>query len=198
MGDLLPGSLCCWGRENLLLLTPAALLGPEEPVKLHHWLGYHQFTLAVSMPFDPLLEAPQAHAQAQTMVKTLVGRAQARAPKLPGPICRFEEHFPLACFLLSHPARQAEACLHPHIRLFREHDRTRGTAYIPTLRAYFAHNRSTTAAAAALYIHKTTLFYRLEQMEKLAGPFLKDPKRLFLYEYSLGLLDLLPEKPGEG
>ena len=198
VGDLLPGSLCCWGRENLLLLTPAALLGPEEPVKLLHWLGYHQFTLAVSMPFDPLLEAPQAHAQAQTMVKALLRCAQARAPRLPGPICRFEEHFPLACFLLSHPARQAEACLHPHIRLFREHDRTRGTAYIPTLRAYFAHNRSTTAAAAALYIHKTTLFYRLEQMEKLAGPFLKDPKLLFLYEYSLGLLDLLPEKPGEG
>ena len=50
----------------------------------------------------------------------------------------------------------------------------------------------TTAASAALFIHKTTLFYRLEQMEKLVGPFLKDSKLLFLYEYSLMLMEQLP------
>ena len=60
------------------------------------------------------------------------------------------------------------------------------------MRQYFAHNRNTTAASAALFIHKTTLFYRLEQMENLVGPFLKDPKRLFLYEYSMLLLEQLP------
>ena len=80
------------------------------------------------------------------------------------------------------------------IRAFREHDRAHRTEYLPTLRAYLENNRSTTAAAAALFIHKTTLFYRLEQMEKLAGPFLKDPELLFLYEYSLLLLRLLPGK----
>lgn len=193
--DLLPESLCCISREHLVLLCPAGLLDPgagADPVKLLHWLQYHQLGLAVSMPFGSLLDAPRGHAQAQAMVDLLRRCAQGRAVQSGDSIFRFEEQFPLSNFLKVYSIAQIPQCIHPHIWAFREHDRTRRTEYLPTLRAYFENNRSTTAAAAALYIHKTTLFYRLEQMEKLAGPFLKDPGLLFLYEYSLLLLKLLP------
>lgn len=192
--DLLPECLCCVRRESLVLLCPAGLLDRSAgvgPVKLLHWLQYHQLGLAVSMPFDSLLDAPRAHAQAQAMAELL--RPGGALPAGDS-IVRFEERFPLSNFLKVYSIAQIPHCIHPHIRAFREHDRAHRTEYLPTLRAYLENNRSTTAAAAALFIHKTTLFYRLEQMEKLAGPFLKDPELLFLYEYSLLLLRLLPGK----
>ena len=192
--DLLPDSLSCAARDSILLLCPAGLLDQDsagQMVKLRHWLEYHQFDLAVSMPFDSLLKVPEAHAQTRTVVQTMLRCAEARTPK-GDVVSRYEEVFPLAAFLGSHTIQEIQQCIHPHIRQFWEHDRTHGTEYIATLRQYFAHNRNTTAASAALYIHKTTLFYRLEQMEKLVGPFLKDSKLLFLYEYSLMLLEQLP------
>ena len=192
--DLLPDSLSCAARDSILLLCPAGLLDQDsagQMVKLRHWLEYHQFDLAVSMPFDSLLKVPEAHAQTRTVVQTMLRCAEARTPR-GSVVSRYEEVFPLATFLRNHTIEDIQHCIHPHIRLLWEHDRAHGTQYIPTLRQYFAHNRNTTAASAALFIHKTTLFYRLEQMENLVGPFLKDPKRLFLYEYSMLLLEQLP------
>jgi DNA-binding PucR family transcriptional regulator len=62
--------------------------------------------------------------------------------------------------------------------------------------AYFSCGRNMTRTSNALFIHKTTLFYRFERMEKLVGPFLQQPKRLFLYEYSLHLLHEITPYPG--
>lgn len=192
--DLLPDSLSCSARDSILLLCPAGLLDRDETgqmVKLRHWLAYHQFYLAVSMPFHSLLKVPGAHVQTRAVVQTMLRCAEGRTPK-GDVVSRYEEVLPLAAFLRNHTIQEIEGCIHPHIRRLWEHDCTHGTEYITTLQQYFAHNRNTTAASAALFIHKTTLFYRLEQMEKLVGPFLKDPKLLFLYEYSLLLLEQMP------
>lgn len=84
---------------------------------------------------------------------------------------------------------EAISWLHPHINLLLAHDRAYKTDYIPTLKAYFSCNRSTQAASDALHIHKTTFFYRIRGMEALVGEFMKRPDLLFLYQYSLYLLD---------
>lgn len=196
--DLIPGSICYASRESIVVLCPAWPAPAQQTIllKLRHWLGYYGFYLAASMPFSALARAPHAYIQAQSIVQMLLrGRDCFAAPA--NPIFCFEAYLPLCTFLLSHPPQEVEPCLHPHIRQLLAHDRAHGTAYIPTLTAYFDCGRSMTAASAALYIHKTTLFYRMGQMEKLVGPFLKDPARLFLYEYSLRLLrQLTPAKTG--
>ncbi len=189
--ELLPESLCCPMREQILLLCPAQ---PLPGGMLERWLSFCQFCLAGSMPFSGLCQLPGADSQAQALVQMLLHRSKVHSLQEESPLYLFEEHLPLCAFLNSFPAGQPESWLHPHIRLFLEHDRQFGTDYIGTLRAYFAHNRSTRAASEALFIHKTTLFYRFSQMEKLAGPFLQDPKLLFLYEYSLLLLGTGAEK----
>ena len=48
-----------------------------------------------------------------------------------------------------------------------EHDRTQGTQYYETLRAYLLCERSIPATAAALIIHRTTLTYRLGKIQEL-------------------------------
>lgn len=50
---------------------------------------------------------------------------------------------------------------HPVLLRLREHDRTLGTQYYETLRAYLLCERNIPATAAALIIHRTTLTYRL-------------------------------------
>ena len=80
--------------------------------------------------------------------------------------------------------------------VFQQYDREHQTQYIQTLMAYFSCGRNMTRTSNALFIHKTTLFYRFERMEKLVGPFLQQPKRLFLYEYSLHLLHEITPYPG--
>jgi purine catabolism regulator len=51
-----------------------------------------------------------------------------------------------------------------------------GTAYLDTLCAYLDNERNWSATAAALGVHKQTLAYRLQRIEKLTGRNLKSTR----------------------
>lgn len=61
----------------------------------------------------------------------------------------------------------AKMVAHPVLLHLIEHDRTQGTQYYDTLRAYLLCERSIPATAAALIIHRTTLTYRLGKILEL-------------------------------
>ena len=61
----------------------------------------------------------------------------------------------------------AKMVAHPVLLELMEHDRTQGTQYYETLRAYLLCERSIPATAAALIIHRTTLTYRLGKIQEL-------------------------------
>ena len=61
----------------------------------------------------------------------------------------------------------AKMVAHPVLLELMEHDRTQGTQYYETLRAYLLCERSIPATAAALIIHRTTLTYRLGKILEL-------------------------------
>ena len=62
-----------------------------------------------------------------------------------------------------------------------EHDRERGTEYVPTLRAFFAHLGDVPAAAKAQDVHANTFRYRLRRLAEVAAIDLEDPvERLVL------------------
>lgn len=66
------------------------------------------------------------------------------------------------------------------------HDRERRSDLIRTLRVYFAAGANASEAADRLFLHRNSLLYRLERVQKLTGLDLKDPEsRLAL---QLGLL----------
>jgi len=58
-----------------------------------------------------------------------------------------------------------------------EYDLINGTNYLLTLEMYLLNNRSLVAAANKLYIHRSTMTYRLKCIEKIAELSLDDPKR---------------------
>lgn len=84
-----------------------------------------------------------------------------------------------------------KASIHPSIHDMLKYDEEQGTDYVNTLKTYFQNNRSMPATAKALFIHKSTLFYRFDKMNQLFHLDVSQPDKLFAYEYSLRMLEIV-------
>jgi DNA-binding PucR family transcriptional regulator len=60
------------------------------------------------------------------------------------------------------------------IEPLQEHDRTRRSDLVLTLKTYFAAGGNATEAADRLFLHRNSMLYRLERIQKLIGLDLKD------------------------
>ena len=67
-----------------------------------------------------------------------------------------------------------------------EHDRARGSDLVRTLRTYFAAGANASEAADRLFLHRNSMIYRLERIQKLTGLDLKDHRVALALQ--LGLL----------
>ena len=76
-----------------------------------------------------------------------------------------------------------------------EHDQTRGSDLVKTLRTFFAAGANASEAADRLFLHRNSLAYRLERIGKLTGLDLKEPGQALALQ--LGLLVLQRGEPDE-
>jgi DNA-binding PucR family transcriptional regulator len=60
------------------------------------------------------------------------------------------------------------------IEPLRDHDRARGSDLVRTLKTYFAAGTNASEAADRLFLHRNSMLYRLERIQKLTGLDLKD------------------------
>ena len=58
----------------------------------------------------------------------------------------------------------------------QEHDRARGSDLVRTLKTYFAAGTNASEAADRLFLHRNSMLYRLERIQKLTGLDLKDDR----------------------
>jgi DNA-binding PucR family transcriptional regulator len=72
------------------------------------------------------------------------------------------------------------------VRPLVEHDLERRSDLVRTLRAYFAAGSNASEAADRLFLHRNSMLYRLERIQKLTGLDLKDPRVALALQ--LGLL----------
>ena len=71
------------------------------------------------------------------------------------------------------------AALEPFLALIeplREYDRTRRSDLVLTLKTYFAAGGNASEAADRLFLHRNSMLYRLERIQKLTGLDLKDDR----------------------
>ena len=61
------------------------------------------------------------------------------------------------------------------VRPLVEHDRARGSDLVRTLEIYFAAGANASEAADRLFLHRNSLLYRLERLQRLTGLDVKDP-----------------------
>lgn len=99
---------------------------------------------------------------------------------------------------------------HSAVMLLRDYDRTHETELAESLRVYLTHNRSVGETAAALYVHRNTMNYRIARIGELTKLDLSDPDvfcHLLFSFYALDYRALLarespdsligPGEPGE-
>ena len=70
-----------------------------------------------------------------------------------------------------------------------EHDQTKDSSYVETLRAYLAAFGDVTVAAASLNVHPNTFRYRLRRLVEISGIDLEDPEQRLVAELQLNFLD---------
>ena len=73
-----------------------------------------------------------------------------------------------------------------------EHDRTRRSDLVRTLKTYFATGANASEAADRLFLHRNSMIYRLERIQKLTGLDLKDHRVALALQ--LGLLAMEREE----
>ena len=71
----------------------------------------------------------------------------------------------------------------------QEYDRTHNTDYMDTLRVYLDCNLNIMQSARQLYIHRSTMLYRLEKVKQILESALDDPEELLYISLSFRLLD---------
>lgn len=90
---------------------------------------------------------------------------------------------------------------HSAIVLLRDYDQAHETDLLESLRVYLTHNRSIGESAAALYIHRNTMNYRIGRIHELTQLDMSDPDvfcHLLFSFYALDYRELLSrEEPGE-
>lgn len=69
-----------------------------------------------------------------------------------------------------------------------DHDRSRESSYVDTLRAYLSAFGDVTAAAASLSVHPNTFRYRLRRLVEISGIDLDDPQQRLVAELQLQFL----------
>lgn len=106
---------------------------------------------------------------------------------------RYEDVAPLA-LILDAPARDRAAFVEAQLGPVLQNGS--GPELVRSLAAYYAAGQSVAGAARDLHVHRHTLEYRLDRLEKLLGPRLRDPTGRMLLELALTLhtQDELPNK----
>jgi hypothetical protein len=69
---------------------------------------------------------------------------------------------------------QGSNILHPALKVLNEYDHAHSTQYFNTLYTYLKHERNLVATAAALYIHRNSLVYRIGRIQELIDVDLDD------------------------
>lgn len=96
-------------------------------------------------------------------------------------------------YLLEQATKEMPPSMVVHEKLLQliESDRTKNTEYIKTLSMYFNNQFNAQKTAEKLFIHRSTLMYRLDKIKKILGCNFTDPDEVLYIMLSLRLLDYL-------
>lgn len=148
----LPHLLLTRGERLYLLMTGAALC---EPRPGDWWDAIA--ALGISDLVGTVARVPEACQEA--------GWALAAATAQGQRVAKYGEE----SILLPRTPTEARSVVTRVLGPLLAHDTERGSDFLMTVRVLLEHDRSWQAAAAALYIHKQTLGYRLRRIEGLTG-----------------------------
>lgn len=176
------------------------LISSDDPVyftstvlnRFESFLTMNKMKASVSYIFDSLLDASKFLEQTLSQLNYLLVNYTEHA------VGFYSDYYIRHLVELSGNYDLLKSMIHPSILAMEAYDRAHQTNYLETLITFFCSNRNAPAAAKALFIHKSTLFYRFGKMSSLFQIDLNDKDALFTYEFSLHLLDILNTQKKSG
>jgi sugar diacid utilization regulator len=152
--------------------------------ELHHLLGAPAECVAgIGGAVAGLADAWTSLLQADT-----AARGARLLPRLAG-VGVWDELGPYAVLLHLPDSALTPALLPDPLRALLGHDR--GARLVETLRSYLDHAGSIPRTAAALHLHRTSLYYRLGQIREITGLDLDDGEQRLRLHLGLRVADLL-------
>ena len=180
-------------KGQICMLLPREGLEPlteREELTLRKFLEFNKMRAGFSYRFTSLVLAVYVREQAEA--------ALAR-PKPDQRICYYEQIYLSHLFTLVGDSDRLQALIHPDILLLHDYDQVHNSQYLVTLHTFLLNDRNAVRAAEALFIHKSTFFFRMGKIADLLGEdVMRNSGRLFNYELSFHLLDHLKAVPREG
>ena len=153
--------------------------------RLETFLTMNHMLSAISYCFDQLYNASIYAKQCHSLLSDRIVSYNENS------VVFYEDYYLKHLINLTGQPSSVRASIHPAINDMIKYDEEQGTEYINTLKTYFQNNRSMPATAKALFIHKSTLFYRFDKMNQLFHLDINNPDKLFSYEYSIRMLELV-------
>jgi sugar diacid utilization regulator len=145
--------------------------------------------LGFSDECEQLQDAHRAYAHAR-----IAARVASCVPEH-SPVAGWEALGPYRVLAQLAPGTAAEELLHPGLpRLFEQQSKE---SLVATLEAYLDHGCDTKLTAEELFLHRASLYYRLQRIEELTGASLKSGADRLALHLSLKLAWLLGVHPGQ-
>lgn len=83
---------------------------------------------------------------------------------------------------------------HERLLFLQEHDDSSGSDYMRTLRCYLDNHCNVVQTARELFIHRSTLLYRLEKIKEILESDLSSPDEILYLMLSFRFIDLENEE----
>lgn len=173
-----------FGNRFITLVSTSEMkrMSEKKENRLVTFLTMNKMICAVSYLYENLVDSTAYFNQCQGLLSDRL------TVNNDSPIIFYEDHYLSHILTVFNKTSLVKATIHPSIKFMKIYDEEHDTKYISTLRAFFDNNRNAPATAAALFIHKSTLFYRFDKMKQLFGIRFDDKDALFSYEYSLKVM----------
>ena len=171
MEILFPDAFVLRQEERLVILVNYALSDEEEVRgRMQQFLDETELTAGESRVFWDIQELKQQADAAGITAELAEERAKSKEDK----IWSFADiAMPYAAAVLKEHA--LPELIHPAIETLESYDRDHTSMLSLTLRVFLEENCSHTAASKKLFIHRSTLLYRLERIQELTGIDFADP-----------------------
>lgn len=176
----------CSYNENVLILANISCR-TEQVLRqdLSYYFKISRYYCGASFPFTAMEDFYNAYLQA--------GFALERGEKCAGAFYDCKT-FALD-YMLQYTANASDVSMvHPLLARLREYDEKNNTDYYRTLSFYLQHERNHQKTAEALYIHRNTLFHRLNKIHEIWNPDLENPNERFYLLLSFHINEHTHEK----
>ena len=181
-------SACTWvlHRSGLVIvLNVTRMVEPYEYVLefIGDRVSANDMIAGVSDVFSDFYNLVYAHRHAERAIELSAGKRGGSA------LCFFEDvklEYIMSKCLENDPL---EAVCPPGLMQLLKADREKGTNNIAVLRAYLENNMNAAETARAFFVHRNTMIYRVQQIERVLNMDLTDPKNRLLLSWSIELIE---------